>query len=112
MILSITMHYNPETRLHSATLPDGSAYPIKASSDVFGDLFAFLFCRPDSAYTALPGADIQVQNVHDSRANLTLPLREALEWGKRALARSKPGPAPVQPGRSEISQLLERAGNA
>jgi hypothetical protein len=111
MLLNITMHYNPETRLHSATLPDGSAYPLKASADVFGELFAFLFCRPDSCYSGLQAADIQVQNVHDSRANITLPLREALEWGKRAAARPKPVPAAV-PGRSALSEMLQRAEQA
>jgi len=108
MMLNITMHYNPETRMHSATLPDGSAYPLKSSPDVFGDLFAFLFCRADSCYGGLTAADIQVQNVHDSRANVTLSLREAVDWGKRAGARPKPvqGAAPRQ---SEISELLQRA---
>lgn len=112
MMLGITMHYNPETRLHTATLPDGSAYPLKSSPDVFGDLFAFLFVRTDSAYALMPAADVQVQNVHDSRANVTLSIREAIEWGKRAAARGKPAPVAVQGGqRSEMSELLHRASN-
>lgn len=112
MLLNITMHYNPETRTHSATLPDGSVFPLKTSPDVFGELFSYLFCRPDSGFSGIPAADVQVQNVHDSRANVTLALREAVDWGKRAMARGKPAPAAVpSSGRSEISELLHRAGN-
>lgn len=102
MFINIPMKYDTDARAHVITMPDGTGYTLK-TSDLFGEIFNFLFCRPESPYASFDSCDITVSSVYDNRANLVTNLVEAKRMGNKF--KGSPQPAKAAP-RNDLEALL------
>ena len=96
MIISAAISYDPSTRRFTLISPEGSLLSTESPADIYGALFAHMFRRNGPFATLTLAGEVHVVNTFDNRANVTISINEARQWGERYGTKEPVRANPVQ----------------